>query len=201
MAVIPTKGNLMASQRSMTLARMGFDLMDRKRNILIREIMGLIDEATELQARIDSTFSAAYQSLQDANIRMGQNPELAETIAVDTSISIRFRSIMGVEIPLVTASETPNTIVSYGFSLTSSSLDQAKQQFEAVKHMTREMAELEISIYRLAVAIKKTQKRANALSNIIIPNFYQDIKSITEALEEKEREEFSRLKVIKSLTQ
>ena len=61
-----------------------------------------------------------------------------------------------------------------------------------------ELAEVEGSVYRLAVAIKKTQKRANALNNIMIPKFTATIKFITEALEEKEREEFSRLKVIKS---
>ena len=59
------------------------------------------------------------------------------------------------------------------------------------------MAEVETSIYRLAEAIKKSQKRANALKNIVIPGFDSTIRIITEALEEKEREEFVRLKVLK----
>ena len=63
--------------------------------------------------------------------------------------------------------------------------------------MTAELAEIENRVYRLADAIKKTQKRANALDNIMIPQFTATIKYITEALEEKEREDFSRLKVIK----
>ena len=62
------------------------------------------------------------------------------------------------------------------------------------------MAEVEISIYRLAQAIKKAQKRANALKNIVIPDLDNTIRFITEALEEKEREEFVRLKVIKRQT-
>ena len=60
------------------------------------------------------------------------------------------------------------------------------------------MAEVENSIYRLAVSIKKTKRRANALKNIIIPGFEENIHFISNALEEKEREEFSRLKVIRS---
>ena len=66
-----------------------------------------------------------------------------------------------------------------------------------MKDLTRQLAEVETSIYRLATAIKKTQKRANALQNIVIPSFDSTIRFITEALEEKEREEFVRLKVIK----
>ena len=64
--------------------------------------------------------------------------------------------------------------------------------------MTAKLAEVENGIYRLAVAIKKTQKRANALKNILIPKFMNISKYISDSLEEKEREEFSRLKVIKT---
>ena len=51
--------------------------------------------------------------------------------------------------------------------------------------------------YRLAMNIRKTQKRANALKNITIPTYTVLVKDISNALEEKEREEFTRLKVIK----
>lgn len=194
--VIPTKGNLMALKRSLTLARLGFDLMDRKRNILIREMMNMIDSADALQAQIDTTFREAYAALQSANITLGIVGQLSENAPVDESVQIRFRSIMGVEIPVVTASAEPPD-ASYGLALTNSALDEASLKFSRVKQLTRALAEMETSIYRLAYAIKKTQKRANALQNIIIPNFQNDIKFITDALEEKEREEFVRLKVIK----
>ncbi|MBQ1381617.1 MAG: V-type ATP synthase subunit D, partial [Ruminococcus sp.] len=69
--------------------------------------------------------------------------------------------------------------------------------FTRVKVLTVELAEIENSVYRLAVSIKKTQKRANALKNIMIPRFEETVKFITDALDEKDREEFSRLKVIK----
>lgn len=76
-------------------------------------------------------------------------------------------------------------------------LDEAYLRFAEVKQLTAELAEVENSVYRLADAIKKTQKRANALKNIMIPRFEETVKFITNALEEKEREDFSRLKVIK----
>ena len=67
-----------------------------------------------------------------------------------------------------------------------------------VKELTVVLAEVENSVYRLANAIRKAQKRANALKNIVIPEFEGNIKFISDALEEKEREEFSRQKVIKA---
>ena len=63
--------------------------------------------------------------------------------------------------------------------------------------MTVTLAEIDNAVYRLANAIRKAQKRANALKNIVIPDFEYNIKFIADALEEKEREEFSRQKVIK----
>lgn len=196
--VIPTKGNLIAIKRSLVLARLGYELMDRKRNILVREIMSLIDRAERLQSNIDGTFRNAYGALENANITLGQNPALAENIPVDNSVGIRFRSIMGVEIPVVTVGSGEFSGIPYGLALTNSLLDNAREEFISVKKLTRELAELETSIYRLAIAIKKTQKRANALKNIIIPGFVGQVKLITDALEEKEREEFVRLKSIKS---
>ena len=79
-----------------------------------------------------------------------------------------------------------------------SKLDYAYLCFHRVKVMTVTLVEVENSVYRLANAIRKAQKRANALRNIVIPGFEHDIKFISDALEEKEREEFSRQKVIKS---
>lgn len=196
-AIIPTKSNLLAVKRSLVLAKLGYDLMDRKRNILIREMMSMIDQAKEIQAKIDSTFRTAYAALQNANITLGIIEQIALTVPVDDSVVIKFRSVMGVEVPIV-RTETEPSKVYYGFSATSSVLDEVYIHFLEVKRFTALLAEVETSVYRLAVAIKKTQKRANALKNIIIPNFNSIVRNISDALEEKDREEFTRLKVIKA---
>ncbi len=197
MAVLPTKGNLIAAKRSLELATTGFELMDRKRNILTREIMGLITRAEEIQSRIDSTFTEAYDAMTLANISLGKTIRIAEAIPPDNSVEIRYRSVMGTEIPTVSADTDPPPL-SYGLSETNSAMDDALMKFHSVKVLTKELAELENTIYRLASTIKKTQKRANALKNIVIPGYNQTITMITEALEEKDREEFARLKVIKA---
>jgi V/A-type H+-transporting ATPase subunit D len=193
--IFPTKGNLIAVKRSLALARLGYDLMDRKRNILIREMMGLIDTANKVQAQIDETYSRAYLALQKANITLGVIEDIAKTVPVETGVNVSSRSVMGVEIPIVTLEDNPPEPY-YSFSSSNSMLDEALISFYRVKRLTAVLAEIENSVYRLANAIKKTQRRANALKNIIIPRFEYNVKYITEALEEKEREDFSRLKVI-----
>lgn len=198
-AVLPTKGNLMSTKRSRDLALTGYELMDRKRNILVRELMELMDDARRIQERIDAVFAGAYQSLTAANIKMGTIGTIAEAVPVDDSLDIRYRSVMGVELPHIPAASPPPE-PEYGFAYTSSALDECYIKFHEVKTLIRELAEIENSIYRLARAIKKTQKRANALQNIVIPSFNETIRFITDALDEKEREEFVRLKVIKKNT-
>ena len=194
--VFPTKSNLMSTKKSLDLAKLGYDLLDRKRNILVHEMMQLIDKASKIQQETDETYSKAYLALQRANVTLGMCAEFAQAIPVDESLDIDLRSVMGVELPVVTLGDEKLDMY-YGLNSTNSQLDEAYLSFVQVKHMTAELAEIENSVYRLADAIKKTQKRANALDNIMIPQFTATIKYITEALEEKEREDFSRLKVIK----
>ena len=193
----PTKGNLIAAKRSRELAETGFELMDRKRNILVRELMALLDQAEDLQGRIDEAFAEAYDSLRLANISIGGSEQIAEAVPVDESITAVFRSVMGVELPILHADPVGDELP-YGFTGTTSALDNAYVNFNRVKQLSLELAETENSIYRLAYFIKKTRKRANALQNIVIPGLDEDIRRITDALAEKEREEFVRQKVIKA---
>lgn len=195
--IFPTKGNLMAAKKSLGFSKMGYELMDRKRNILIREMMLLIDKVKALRGEIDKTFAQAYQALQTANVSLGVIEELASAVPVEDGITLNYRSVMGVEIPEVKLEEQPMRL-HYSLYGTNSRLDDAYFCFARVKQLTVTLAEVENSVYRLANAIRKTQRRANALKNIIIPNFEHTVTFISEALEEKEREEFSRLKVIKA---
>ena len=196
----PTKGNLILAKNSLALAKLGYGLMDKKRNILIRELMGLIDEAKDIQAEIDTTFTQAYEALQLANIELGISyvQEIGMAVPVEDSIAIKARSIMGTEIPLVRY-DASSLRPTYAFGDTRQSLDEARMKFEKVKELTIKLSMVENSAYRLASNIKKTQKRANAPKNITIPAYETLTKDISNALEEKEREEFTRLKVIKRM--
>jgi V/A-type H+-transporting ATPase subunit D len=195
--VFPTKGNLMALTKSYALAKKGYELMDRKRNILIREMMTLIEDVRVLRQDLSKTYKQAYQALQEANITLGIVSDIAKSIPLDNNVEVTYRSVMGVEIPKV-SHFAEQIKISYGIGHTNTKFDYAYKTFQKVRELTVKLAEIDNSTYRLANAIRKTQKRANALKNIVIPRFEEQIKYITDALDEKEREAFTRQKVIKS---
>lgn len=199
-SVFPTKGNLIATKKSLALANLGYDLLDRKRNILIREMMNMMEKSKAVQGEIEKTYKAAYKALQQANLTLGVIEDIAKAAPVETGVTINYRSVMGVDIPEVTLNPTTDD-KQYGYFETNSKFDVAYLSFLRAKELTAVLAEVENSVYRLANAIKKTQRRANALKNINIPKFTSTVKFITDALEEKEREEFSRLKVIRKTKQ
>ena len=196
--VFPTKSNLMAAKRGLALAQQGYELMDRKRNILVREMMQLIDRAATIQDRISQSYAEAYAALQKANIMLGSVAEFAQSVPVEQGLKVGYRSVMGVEIPTVSLQPTAPLGLYYGLESTDGTLDMAYLKFNVVKKLTVELAEVETSVLRLAEAIRKTQKRAKALGKVQLPQMESTIKYIDEVLDEKEREDFSRLKVIKN---
>ena len=200
-STFPTKGNLMKAYTNLELSKQGYDMLDKKRNILINEMMSLISRAEKVQADIDSTFSQAYKALQRANISLGISTvrQVGISIPEENNIKLRFKSIMGIEIPQIELEDTTNKDikVNYSFFKTNFFMDEAYINFNKVKMLTLKMAEIENTIMRLADNIMKTQKRANALKSIIIPKYEQLVSYIQNSLEEKDREEISRLHVLK----
>ena len=81
--------------------------------------------------------------------------------------------------------------------MTGEAIDEAIMIFQKIKNLTYRLAETENTVYKLSIEIKKNQKRANALEKMQIPNLEETVKYISESLEEKEREDFYRLKKIK----
>ena len=195
--VFPTKGNLLALSKSVKLATLGYELMDKKRNILIREMMEQIEKVRSLRDEIAEVFKKAYFTLQEANITLGVVDDIAKAIPIDDHLEITYRSVMGVEIPKVIY-QKENVQLRYGISNTNTKFDYAYKSFLKVRDLILILAEVDTALYRLADAIRKARKRANALENIVIPDYNQKIKYISDTLEEREREEFTRRKIIKT---
>ena len=194
----PTKGNLISAKQHLEFSKTGFSLLDKKQNILIKELMALVGRANEIKEKIDQKYVEAYAALQRANVSLRNCQEISMSVPIQDSVSVHFRNIMGVEIPVFSVLDQKDAKPPYPLHDSNSYLDEAYLCFKEVMNLTVRYAEVENSIYRLASAIKKTKKRANALKNSIIPKFTSAIKIIENALEEKEREEFTRLKVIKN---
>lgn len=197
--IAPTKSNLIKAKASLELSNKGFELMDKKRNVLIKEMMSLVDRAKEIQSKISDKLNEAYSHLQYANITSGiKNVEhIAYSIPKDEEFEILLKSVMGVDVPMIKYEKTP-LVPSYGFHNTNPALDAATVCFKEVRYLIYELAEVDTSVFKLAKEIQKTQKRTNALQHIQIPRYKEQVKYIQESLEEKEREDFFRLKRVKS---
>lgn len=194
-----TKTNLIATKATLDLSLKGFELLDKKRNVLIMTMMGFIDKAEEVQNKVSVVFREAYEALGTANITMGITnvEQISESVPEVEDLHVRNKSIMGVEIPEVIHDEEQKAELYYSFYHTNTALDVAFKKFQEVKALLFELSEIEDSVYKLAMEVKRTQKRANALQNIQIPKYKDMVKAITDVLEEKEREDFFRLKVVK----
>ena len=196
--IAATKGNLIQRKKALGLASNGYELMDRKRNILIGEMMRLVDEVKKLRDQIETAYSTGYFLLQQANISAGVISHIASQVPVEREIQLTYRSVMGVEIPQVIYTPKEKYELVYSLEESNSMIDDAYIQFQKIKELTMVLAEVDNAVARLATAISKTQKRANALKNVVIPRYTEEIRNISDSLDEKEREEFSRLKVIKA---
>ncbi len=194
----PTKANLIKAKSLLGFSKKGYELLDRKRMVLIKEMMSLIGKANELQEKIDIKFQEAYLRLGQANITMGTETVQKAALSIDKEkdFNIQFKSVMGIETPHIKYEDT-KIFAEYGFFRTNPAFDKAVITFNEIRKIIYELGEVENSVYKLAMEIKKTQKRANALDKIQIPRYTKTIKYIEEVLEEKEREDFFRLKKVK----
>lgn len=196
----PTKANLMKAKENLIFSRSGFSLLDKKRTVLIREAMGLVGKAETLQKQIKEEFEEAYASLQMVNLSIGINTadEIAMSIPGRESFDILYRSVMGLEVPTVVFERDELLHTDYSFFQTNQVVDQTVMKFKNLRYLIYELAEVENAVFKIAMEIKKTAKRANALEKIQIPRYEEAVKYIQEVIEEKEREDFFRLKKIKS---
>ena len=183
----PTKGNLMNIEKTLKLSRSGHSLMDRKRLILMNEIISLVEKAKKVQDDLTEAYENAYNQIALARDSVGlfNLEKIAKGIEVDNKVNIKIRSIMGSEIPEIEYKEQKNQQPPYALTETSIEVDRTRLAFEEVKKLQIKLAEIETTAYRLANNIQKTQKRVNALENVTIPQLESAQKDINNELEEK----------------
>ena len=196
--IAPTKSNLLRTKDNLKLSKTGYNLIDKKRTVLIKEMMQQIEKAKEIQSDVKDLFEKAYNVLQEANITMGvrQVQDIALSIDKAEHFDITYKSIMGLDVPTVKY-EKQVLRPHYSMYMTGEAIDEAIMIFQKIKMLIYRLAETENTVYKLSIEIKKNQKRANALEKMQIPNLEETVKYISESLEEKEREDFYRLKKIK----
>ena len=160
--------------------------------------MSRLSRARDAERRIAASMKPAYRALREAVLDIGSDAVDRAALAVQPGyeLTISDQSLMGIRIPSVTATVEPPT-VQFGPGGTSASTDAAMRRFQEVLPLLAELAELETAVLRLARELRKTQRRCNALSKMFIPDYRETISYIQSSLEERERESFIIMKMIK----
>jgi len=198
--VLPTKIELIGTRRRLGTAIRVKKVLDDKRDVLLKRLDEMIQQAGQARDEISQPLSDAYLALYDAYLKLG--PLRLEGIAANTppmvEADVNVRRVVDVDIPSVKLSEA-EAGMTYGFADTNVAVDRASMQMRRVLPSIFKAAEFENAIFRLAKELERTQRLLNALEYMIIPRYETSIRFIQQTLEEREREEFTRLKHVKKV--
>jgi V/A-type H+-transporting ATPase subunit D len=194
----PTRSNLIRVRQDLRFAREGYEILDQKRMVLAKELVRLAGDAEKLEMEMGRLTAVAYQALEQARLSMGRERVEWAALAVNKTVDVqlKYRGVMGIALPLIEASGKPPEMA-YSLSDTTAALDEASSLFREVLGRLPELSRLVTSVWRLAIELRKTQRRVNALQYIFIPDYAETITFIQSSLEERDRAEIFRLKLLK----
>ena len=200
--VRPTRAELLERRAQIGLAQQGMDLLKQKRDALLMEFMGVMDETLRLSDSLQKTVSEAQYSLAVAQAVDGTVALRSAGLATKGEVVIEMTGtkIMGVSVPVVTKGESPvKSSFTRGYSVTgvSSRVDEAAEKFERILDVIIEYADIETRLKRLGEEINKTNRRVNALEQVTVPSLREQVSYISQTLDERAREDLFRLKKVK----
>ena len=197
-SIAPTRSNLMKLKDELQFSRLGYELLDQKRSILVSELLMLVDQAVDYQNKVEKALLDADKALEEAVMHMGRLRvgNLSGAIDINSSISLGKRKVMGVLLPKV---DTQFSGEGPFFSPEGTSMlsEVAISKYREALSLMGKMAELKVSIMRLSREVKKTIHKVNALEKIVIPDKMETLSYLQSRIEESERESFVLLKAVK----
>lgn len=196
--IAPTKSNLLTLKRQLAFAEEGYDLLEQKRQILVFELMSRLERARKAERSVAEALESAFAALRETTLDIGAEAlhRAALAVKMDHQVHLSDQHLMGMHIPHVTA-DIEGAGARFGVGGTSNNTDLAMRRFVDVLRPLAELAELEHAVLRLARELRKTQRRCNALSKVFIPSYRETIDYIVGSLEERERESFIILRMIR----
>jgi V/A-type H+/Na+-transporting ATPase subunit D len=178
------------------------DLLKQKRDALLIEFMGVMDETLRLSESLQKNVAEAQYSLAVAKAVDGTVALRSAGMATKSEIVVDMTGtkIMGVSVPVVTKGESPiRSSFTRGYSVTgvTSRVDETADKFERILDVIIEYADIETRLKRLGEEIQKTNRRVNALEQVTVPALKEQVTYIRQTLDERAREDLFRLKKVK----
>jgi len=200
----PTRMELSRLKKRLLVARRGHKLMKDKRDELMKKFLEYAERNKILREQVEAAFRSYYESfiLAMATTRREFLEEALFFPRWSPALSFHEKIIMNVAVPefhIHKKIERRPDIHAYGYSFTSSRLDEAMDKLEELFPLMFELAEVEKTVQLLSDEIEKTRRRVNALEHVLIPQLEQSIRYISMKLEENERGNLVRLMKIKDM--
>lgn len=198
----PTRQQLLTLRSQYGVIRKGLDLLKSKREALMKEFFGIVEETVKLRDRLSDLLAAASRDLEKA--RALDEPgvlSFANSAARDISLEIKVRNVWGVKVPDVEEKPLIRTLGARDISPvgTMSGIIVAAREFEAATDLLVKIAARETRLQRIGEAIKTDTRKINAITEIMLPSLGGRIKQIERVLDEREREGVFRLKRYKGI--
>ena len=201
----PTRAVLIALKRRMKVAQTGHSLLKMKRDGLMIEFFEVLNKAKTVRKELVESLLKAEQRLNMAKATEGTVAinSVAYSLQNEPSIQLESRNIMGVVVPKITAESVQKKMYERGYGIigTSAAIDEAADAYEKLLDKIIVAAEVETALIRLVEDIDSTKRRVNALEFKVIPDIKETIKFIAMALEEMERDNVVKLKMLKGKSQ
>jgi len=199
--VSPTRMNLLARKGQVVLARQGVDLLKKKRDALVSEFFAVVRTNLNSRERLNNVSKEAVDLL---NLAIGlEGRQAVESLGLagkrEIVLQVSEKNVWGIRIPEVSGPSLRRREYQRGYNPAAASVRtlEASSLFEEVLDLLVEVAGSETRIKRLGSEIKKTTRRVNALEQVVIPRILREISYIKSVLEQREREDIFRLKMIK----
>jgi len=198
-----TRMELLALKAQLALARQGRDLLEEKRTALMKEFLKIADTIMERSDVLQQSAVNARRALARAEAIAGSEAILSAALITrsELPLEVTTASVMGVKVPHIKQKRVSRSILQRGYSIVGSSMtiDETASAFEAEVDAIIALAESELRFARLAAEIRRTSRRLNALDHLLIPALEADLDYIQMALDERERADHFRLKLIKRI--
>lgn len=194
-----TRASLLFLREALAEAREGHELLERKREVLLREVWDLMRAVRQHEDRIRDRFEAAHAAIRAARLDAGRDVVRSALLApsAQTTCSVDARILMGVQLPKVILQVRPERLTTSAGG-TPVVLDEARRRWLDVAEALDVWAETYGSVWRVAAELDRTQRRVSTLEQIVIPEHQRAIRTIEATLEEAEREGFVRSKRVKA---
>lgn len=200
-----TRAELLVHKEQIALARQGRDLLEQKRTVLLREFKRAVDTVLHDSEFLQQTARQAVMALGRAEAMAGTEAVRSAAMAARSDLSLRISTVnvMGVRIPHIEQRIVSRSLLDRGYAITgtSVSVDEAAAAFETEVESILRLTESELRLARLSREIQRTSRRLNALEHHLIPRLEAEQKQIQMALDERERSDHFRMKLIKRIMQ